>query len=374
MGIATTSRYSFRSVEPLNLPVHSQPNIRRLASEIVNSKLAFWFALLLAAGGLVKTSRAQPVYYTLDSLDLRVARAEFIFTGTISNCTATFTDRPGDRIGGSRQLGIRRPEGAVRYTITVSVGEVLKGKPARTIDLFQETSVDDKRFDQWAKKHTLFLWFGAPASAGGSAWSNLRGIDLDANSWSTIRLGAPVPSESTYTSDSPVYTMEFERVTDPKDILARVRKAAKQKIDPVEIHNFKTIWSAEPPSPFASLAVPICPNLEKLARRMVHSPEEFTSRRMTWTPTNAEQMVAYRNASVAERASARAAGIGALRYFKSKGNINEIKPFLNDTNSMDYQDPSGRKWREFYVRKAAFETLQGWSVQIQEPVLREDLQ
>ncbi len=160
---------------------------------------------------------AQPVFVTYASLDLEVAQAESIYRGTVSDCAGEFIETPGGYFGGYQDDGTRRPDGFMRYTITVKVDEVLKGKPATTLELVQKTSAEDKRFKQWAEAHTSFLWL-----IGGPGWSNLGGGGSEANEphWYTIRLGDAVPHEHGYTSDPPVYLMDFTLLTDPKEILA----------------------------------------------------------------------------------------------------------------------------------------------------------
>jgi len=75
----------------------------------------------------------------------------------------------------------------MRYTITVQVDEIIKGKAEQTIEVAQETMLGDKRFGDWAEQHNSFLWF-----FGDNEWSNLGGSNPQ---WSTIRLGEAVPAE-----------------------------------------------------------------------------------------------------------------------------------------------------------------------------------
>jgi hypothetical protein len=299
-----------------------------------NSNL--WLILTCSLSAL--TAFGQPVFVTYDSLELRVAQAHSIVRGTVSNCTGAFIERPGGYYGGTRPDGSRRPDGVMCYTITVKVDEVLKGKRSRTIELVQETITDDKRFEQWAEHHTSFLWFGFEPNSPTRSWSNLRGVDAQTNVWTTIRLSDPVPGETMFSRDPPIYSMDFIHLTNSNEILARVRKEAKHNAEPPRIHTFKSIWSADPPSPFASLAVPVNATLEELARRMVRSPDQFL-RTNDWTPTNAEQRVAYQNGIEAQRSAVQAAGITALQYFKSNENIKLLKPFLNHPALPGSQDP-----------------------------------
>src|SRR6266571_382590 len=179
-------------------------------------------SLALVLGGIVFSTRpakAQPGLAIYHSLEARVAQAQSVVRGTISNCSGHFIERQSGYYGGHQEDGTQRPNGVMKYTITVQVDEVIKGKAARTIELVQETFVDDKRFEQWADHHTSFLWF-----FGDKTWSNLGGHDPQ---WSTIRLGEAVPAERGFSSDQPVYLMDFSPLADPKEILARTRRFAK---------------------------------------------------------------------------------------------------------------------------------------------------
>src|ERR1041385_7228459 len=102
---------------------------------IMKPKLLLGLAMVLT--GVVfstTTAKAQPVFRTYRSLEARVAAAQCIVRGTISNCSGIFIERRG----GYGADGTVRPDGVMRYAITVQVDEVIKGKSARTMELVTE--------------------------------------------------------------------------------------------------------------------------------------------------------------------------------------------------------------------------------------------
>jgi hypothetical protein len=69
----------------------------------------------------------------------------------------------------------------------------------------------------------------------------------------------------------------------------------------------------------------------------------------------------------------RAEGVRALRHFKSDENVARIKTLLNDPGRVvRAQDTKGVE--AFYVvRHEAYETLKAWEIDVEKPVLREDV-
>src|SRR5262249_39089210 len=137
-----------------------------------------------------------------------------------------------------------------------------------------------------------------------------------------------VPGEQTYAhrNGPPVHTMEFTTLSDPKEILARARKFAKQKEnDSREAHVFSFpqagLWS--------SLTVPVVPSLQPIARRMIQAPELFVARNLDWLPESERGRPLAQSQLEGELNTRRAEGIAALRYFKSAANIRLLKPLLN---------------------------------------------
>jgi len=314
------------------------------------------WAFFLAIGN----APAQPAYVTYNSLELRVVQAQSIVRGTISNLTRTVLAPPrGFRTnmallnGKWQSLVSQIPDDGISYTFTVHVDEVLKGHPPQTIEMTQVTRGFDKRFEQWAEQHTSFLWF-----LGDPTWSNLGGCGTRSNAvcCSTIRLGEPVPGESVYSGDPPVIA-DFRPVTDPNEILARTRKLAKQPAASTNVFTFQHIPQKPLENPWASLAVPATPALEKIAREMIADPEPFIG---------SEDSLATR---VWMRCQWRAIGVDALRYFKSARNIRLMKSLLKDPQF--YKSDPDAATRQYVVRSHAYEILKLWGIDVSKPVVEE---
>jgi hypothetical protein len=74
------------------------------------------------------------------------------------------------------------------------------------------------------------------------------------------------------------------------------------------------------------------------------------------------------------RQLARADGVAALRYFKSKQNVALLTPLLNNPAFTVSHGPGPDETkRVYYIRKAAYETLSKWGVEVPIPVLEEKL-
>ena len=289
--------------------------LNRAANGVLIGFVLFWAAL----GG------AQPVFRTFYSLEARVAQAQCIFVGSVSNCSGTVTERSGFA------------NGVMNCRITVQVDKAIKGQCGKTVELMSEVSPDDKRFGQWAEHHTSFLFF-----IEDKTWSNFGGHNPR---WSTIRLGEAVPAEKTYSADNPVYLMDFSVVTNSQEVLARTRQFAKRRLKaPLQFFTF----GPRPELPlWTSLMVPVQPSLEKFAHERIKSTN--------WM----------------ERAEA----ARALQYFKSASNTKLLKPLLNDPSFQDWQTEHvvWKTTRSYYVRQAAYDVLSGWDAVVDKPLTEEAL-
>lgn len=75
-------------------------------------------------------------------------------------------------------------------------------------------------------------------------------------------------------------------------------------------------------------------------------------------------------------APTRTRGLDALRYFKSESNIALLKSLLNDpqfNGSPGAEFNKGIDVRVYTIRKQAYETLKVWAVDVNEPVLKEEV-
>ncbi len=332
------------------------------------------FPYLLALALTSTIAKAQPVFVTHRSLEARIAQAESVFRGTISHLSRTGVVPSG---------GKETPDGIARYTITVSIAEVLKGPQRKTIELVRETFADDQRFDQWFGHRTSFLWFMGPSEM---TWEERTSGKPRANAWTNIRLGQPVLDERGRAEhERPVFAMDFTCLEDSKEILSRARKIAKRHIDTLRVHTFALGKNG----PWSSLDVPVVPSLERIAKRLIKSPGEFLSAKSKQTDSERQISEVWRErllqaASVEERrkiedgrarvlrlelGALRVEGIRALQYFKSMENISLLKSLLKDEAwRMEGRGDDAREpQRVYYIREAAYEALREWGVEVSKP-------
>ena len=296
---------------------------------------------------------AQPVITVHRSIELRVAEAQFVVRGTISHLTRTVPEPP--------------PDGEAIYTITVKVDEVIKGPPRATTEFIAKTIASDDEFERFAARRTAFLCFGNTSAAETTNDKTLP------PRWDAIVLGprlVPEPTVKGPVDFPPILSMDFTCLDDPKEILSRARKFSKEKS--TESHVFE-----HPPLPFGRfeflwtrLVVPVVPSFETIARRLIKSPEEFVKD----VGPNHLDKASREKVLEGFRNMARAEGVAALRYFKSKQNIALLTPLLNDPASMVFHGPGpDDAERVYYIRKAAYEVLRQWDVKITKPLIEEPL-
>jgi hypothetical protein len=77
----------------------------------------------------------------------------------------------------------------------------------------------------------------------------------------------------------------------------------------------------------------------------------------------------------AEADQRRAEGARALRYFRSDENIARLRTLLDDPGRAIRHHAQDNKGVEaiYFVRHAAYETLKSWGIDVEKPVLREDV-
>lgn len=357
--------------------------VSRRQREILLLLLGFLFAPTLV--------KAQPVYPTHLSLELRIATAESVVRGRIIKQTRTIIIPPGGFVTNVQYQGGREvryasesPDGRVRYVSTVKVKEVIKGSPRKTVDVLYETWAGDKSPERWAEHQTSFLWFLGDKIQDNRATNGLP-------YWNTIRLGKPIPNEPNFGAGRPVYSMDLECLESHEEILARARKYARRGGGSLKRHTFHFV-----PGTVGELIVPVEPSLEKLARRMILRPQDFVSpktERAKMQRTLAllgdgeyrESMTRWFHSEEYQRSlptrvrslqlDLRAEGVSALRYFKSRPNIKLVKPFLNDSTesypTIHTGDRIGTTVRQYPYRSMAWHILKDWGVEVPQPVLEE---
>jgi len=276
------------------------------------------------------------------SIEADVAQAEDAYVGTISQIGSPETDKEGNH-------GVR---------ITVDATETLKGSHRKRFQVFAYSDKPLELFPKWSLKRTPLLWFIRPKSAD-------DGPDSPSKGWNFF----PVDPAGAMTSLPIVgyFSLDFRLIRSPRQILAIARRAAKTYAKTATLHSLCYMPDLThrlfPYNTGGELLVPIGPELERVARRMILSPGSILPSEQEIKGIGHADYLAAR---AADEGSVRRMGVQALAHFKSDANIDLLKrqlndPFVESTWDSDYN--------VYSVRKMAFEALRKWDVQVAEPPL-----
>jgi len=292
-------------------------------------------------GGTADSASAQrnPVYM---SIEAEVAQAEDVYIGTVSLIGSTEHDSQGN-------------SGA---TITVDATETVKGSRRKRFQVFAYGDKPLDLFPKWSLKRTPLLWFLRPRSAD-------DGPDSPRKGWSFF----PVDPADSMTPLPIVgyFSLDFRLIRSPRQILAIARRHAKTSAKTATFHSLRYMPDLThrlfPYNTGGELIVPIGPELEKVARRMILSPGSILpSEREIKGIGHAD----YLAAKAVDEGSVRRMGVQALAHFKSGANIDLLKRQLDDpfVENDWYNDQN-----VYSIRKLAFEALRKWDVKVAEPPL-----
>jgi hypothetical protein len=121
-----------------------------LSAKQLRESILILLGVALAAG----SANAQPSYIALWTIEARVGQADQVVVGTIDKVSRKVIVAPGGP----------DPDGQFEYTVTLKVGEVLKGNLKGTVDGLRPVHKvgSDKRYEEWSNVHTSLLWFLGP--------------------------------------------------------------------------------------------------------------------------------------------------------------------------------------------------------------------
>ncbi len=286
--------------------------------------------LLLAA-----EARAQPLFYTVETLDWMAADSQVVVRAVVVDY-------------------VREVDGPKRkwITVVIKVRETLKGqhKPFHT---YVVPDWDHHEVPRWKKTERELLVFLAdtrPANVGARWWCEkaaLYDLTLRNSYGSVIELTAPAKLGTNIAHLGKVYTLDLRDPTEPKKVLqyARDAIAANKKVKRLREHHL--VW----PRGAATFTrkVPVNELLERQARRWASSDDQFL----------------------------REEGARALKFFKSDENVTALKKLLTDGSVVTHQKQEGARiietHRTYPVRAAAFASLKVLGIEVPEPVVTEPL-
>ncbi len=356
-------------------PVHYHIRSRSRIG-ICRMKRAFFHALLCVAVMVVSaaTPASAQVGCTLFSLEWLAADADVIVRGTISDI--------------SREVGPKLPGRRQRtwVVVTLTVEETLKGEAVKSHTFALDPQFFGRRNEHWLEEGQEQLWF--------LVWNKSFNFEIDNieqdvsrryplsphGSLSLIRLGGDAVENSFNRLPPPILTMQLTTLAKPEEIVKAVRATIADDREPEKVKNHSLMLPRElaqrsgRSGDVNHLVAPVDHRLEALAKRLIAAPQEFFPEDELAGQWNREDQRQLRDAyheSFQNRL--RGEGVKALAHFKSDENVALLKPLLDDPawhlRSIERANQPARDEREYYIRKAAYETLQAWDVDVAKPVL-----
>lgn len=309
--------------------------MRELRLRGLTSVILAWLGVWTA------TARGQcsTVYTTLEA---RITEADTVLVASIDTLRREVRVLPNGR----SQDGLSTiPDGVVEFTLTLKVHETLKAKAKETVALRARTSAFDQRYAQWSKGKTRFLWFLGPEPEAAEK--------TEARSFTALRLEPAVEAEKGYKGDAtPLFSRDLSVLKEPNEILDRARLFMQDAPHATRIHSILIPHAlaarCSPPCDANTLVLPVEPSLEKLARKMVHSPREILPGLKALDPLTRWQL--------------REGGVELLRNFESTENIQLLQSLLTDDTAV--MQTSGDKdpgIRKYPLREKAAEILRSWN-------------
>lgn len=306
---------------------------------------AAWLVFLFLCSTCLFTSVAesQPLRQTLDSLEWMAADSDVIVRGTV---VAYARDKEVDE-----QTGVTH----VMDTIVIRVNETLKGEHMPFVTFTIRNSRNREDVPRWERTHgelLLFLIDSARAKwffLSDDQKEQIKQYPLTVRYVHTGDRGYLMMldlAHADHTHRTPdVHTLDLKVLNQPEELIQATHEAlaAAQELEQLQAHKVEQPLGAEP----ITLIVPIDHRLEQEAQKWVRSDDGFLRRE----------------------------GAKALQYFPTDENIVILKSLLNDPAwSMLHKHVGEERitlGREYYVRKAAFESLKAMGIDVEQPVLLE---
>jgi hypothetical protein len=229
--------------------------------------------------------------------------------------------------------------------VTVEVAEVLKGKAAKTLRFTVVHSGAGDTPAKWKADGVELILFLEEDAGTLSLRSGTFGW------WdSAVRLdGKP---------ERGVFTADLRRLTKAKDVLRAARNALAElpmqetpKRHLIDVPPGTDVSDALYGGSAVYLVVPVDDTLQAVARNWLKAP-----------------------ATKLADGHLRLEGVRALRHFRSDENAGLLKPLLADPYSWTTTDQAGQRKRVYPVRREAHDVLTSWGVEVNRPLVEEDVQ
>ena len=274
--------------------------------------------LILALLGIAVAAgiaRAQPQRQDFWTVEARVGQADQVIVGTISKVSwKTIVAQ-----GGADKIGTTWPDGQFEYTLTLKIGEALKGNLNGIVDDLRPQFItwSDERYDQWMGAETSMLWLLGPTPE--------RGQRRD---WDFVPLGEPVPAERAGRTGDGGRIIPTTSASQGQRGSPSLRTGLRQDIaegaaDPSDSHPARLRSKS---GQWDYLIVPVEPTLEERAKRLMAAPQEFMPKGENPNP-DALRMLRF-------------GGVDSLRYFKSDANAELLRSLLDEPPTANEAKPS----------------------------------
>ncbi len=311
--------------------------------------------ILLAGSGV---SHAQ-MGYTQASIEWLVADSDVVVRASVVDVSPERPDREREEL--------------VWKTITVDVHETLKGSHVKLLDFAYLSHAQARMFEDLKHSRREFLCFLMRGDRHPDAMGEEEMARVHVLGWmnSLVRLGPPIPE---HRLPPPLFTVDLRLLKEPAEVLRAARAAVAEEGKGRRATNHgvtlpRGIMQATGRSGDANLlVVPVDPRLEAAARRWIESPGAIPRRLGVVEAGDDRNLRHYAD-------SLRLEGVRALRHFRSDENAAILKGMLGDDafwhHTIGEGQQAGVTEKVYYIRKEAFETLRGWGVEVNEPVLTE---
>ena len=297
--------------------------------------------------------------FTQASLDSRVGASNLVVRGAIQQV---------------KQRAAKEDEQWLMSELTLNVEETIKGElPQRPLILVIPTLRGDERWSQFAESGQEQLWFlqwGArveePMEIDGQKAFE-KGSQRSITGWSWIRLGEEVAAESDFgPTVTKMFTMQFRLLSSPQEILGETRRIVAQ-----EPKQAAKAYAFDIPRMLADrtglsgdanrFVVPGDRRLERLAQKLIDSPESTLPRPVAWRSVSSKELAEKETWRRFSFELLQGEGAKALVGFPSDENIERLEGLLDHPATIGTH---GVEERRFYVREAAIEVLKKWGVEV----------
>ncbi|MFZ5831066.1 MAG: hypothetical protein ACOY3P_13325 [Planctomycetota bacterium] len=307
---------------------------------------------------------AQPISTHYNSLEWLVADSDVVVRASVAEMA--------DGVGA---------DGVRWKLVTLTAHEQLKGKAVEPCTFAVESAQDDRTYEGWKDSDGDQIWFlkrnPLHRSTGASKRQRIESrypLRPYGGAWTAIPLGedeADRPDRSTL-NRLPVYTMDGLRVLRTgSQTLRAARAAASVDERGSSLRRHSIVF----PTSLDNVTVPVDSRLEKLALRLIRSPEEFFPEQLRARPESDENMRSWKRARQGFASCLRAEGVKAIVYFKSDEHICLLRGLLDDPAyrlvTMAGDDKPVSVQRQFFLRHEVATVLCGWGVRFAMPALAE---